>query len=198
MTLTCFGVRTIFLDLTRDKIAAGYLEFFRRCVARQFNDFEPVAQGGMDGIEPIRSGDEEHAGKVERQIEVMIRKGVILLRIEHFEQSRGGIPAEIGPDFVDLVEENDRITAFDASETLNDASGKRADISAAMAANFGFVMHATKGDAGEFPAQGVGDAFAQGGFSHTGRAYEAKNRSFQAVVQLDNGNKLQKTIFDFC
>jgi hypothetical protein len=40
---------------------------------------------------------------------------------------------------------------------LNDLAGQRADIGAAMAADFRFVANAAQGNANEFPARSVAD-----------------------------------------
>ena len=117
--------------------------------------------------------------------------------IEHFEQGGGGIAAEIGADLVDFVEQDDRVAGFDAAQGLNDAAGQGADIGAAVAADFRLVPHAAEGDAGEFPAEGVGDAFAEGGFADAGRADQAEDGAFELLLELDDGQELQQAVLDF-
>ena len=81
---------------------------------------------------------------------------------------------------------------------LNDAAGHRADVSAAMAANLGFVPHAAERDAGEFAAQRVGHAFAEGGFADAGRADEAEDRAFDLFAALDDGDEFEQPVLDLC
>src|SRR5436305_13389524 len=120
----------------------------------------------------------------------MIGESVVLRRVEHFEQRRRRIASEIRSDFIKLVEENDRITAFDTAQGLNDAAGQSADIGAAMAADFGFVAHAAESNAGEFPAQGVSNAASQRSFADAGRSHQAKDRAFNFFASLDDGKEL--------
>ena len=108
----------VFLELARDEIALGNLQFFRLGVAGQFDDFQPVAQRGMNRLEPVGRGDEQHARQIERQIEVMVGERVVLRRVEHFEQRRRRVAAKIRADLVQFVEQDDRVAAFDAAQAF--------------------------------------------------------------------------------
>ena len=44
-------------------------------------------------------------------VEVVVAEGVVLLRVEHLEQRRGRIAAEVGAHLVDLVEHEHRVAA---------------------------------------------------------------------------------------
>ena len=57
----------------------------------------------------------------------------------------GRIAAEVAAELVDLVEHADGVVGFGALQALNNLAGQRADIGAAMAANFGFIVHAAEG-----------------------------------------------------
>jgi len=39
----------------------------------------------------------------------MVSEGVVLLRIQHFEQGRRGIAAKVSPELVDFVEDEDGV-----------------------------------------------------------------------------------------
>ncbi len=187
----------MFLQLARDEITFGNLEFFRFGVARQFDDFQPVAQGGMNRLEPVCGGDEQHARQVERQIEIMVGERVVLRRVEHFEQRGRRIAAKIRADLVEFIQQNHRIAAFDAAQGLDDASGHRADVGAAMAANFRLVPHAAERDARELAAERIGHAFAERRFADAGRADETENRAFDFLAALEDGEKFQQPVLDF-
>ena len=127
----------------------------------------------------------------------MIGERVVLRRVEHFEQRRRRVAAKIRADLVQFVEQNHRVAAFDAAQRLDDASGHRADVSAAMAANLRLVPHAAERDAREFAAERVGHAFAERRFADAGRADEAKNRAFDLFAAFDDGEKFQQAVLDF-
>ena len=186
----------VFLDLARDEIALGDLQFFGLGVAGQFDDFQPVAQRGMNRLQPVGRGDEQHARQIERQIEVMVGERVVLRRIEHFQQRRRRVAAKIRADLVQFVEQNDRVAAFDAAQRLDDASGHRADVGAAVTANFRLVAHAAERDARELAAQRIGHAFAERGFADAGRADEAEDRAFDLLAAFDDGDEFEQPVLD--
>ncbi len=133
--------QAVLFHLARHQVAFGDLKFLGLGVAGQFDDFEAVAQGGVDRLKPIGSGDEEDARQIEGQIQVMIGEGVVLSGIEHLEKGGRRVATEIRADLVQFIQQNYRIAALDAAQGLDDAPGQSADISAAMAANLGFVPH---------------------------------------------------------
>ena len=106
------------LNLARHEITFGNLQFFGFGVAGQFDDFQPVAQRGMNRVQPVRRGDEQHARQIERQIEKMVRERVVLRRVEHFQQRRRRIAPEIRAHLVQFIQQNHRVAAFEAAEGL--------------------------------------------------------------------------------
>ena len=112
--------------------------------------------------------------EVERHVEVMVGEGVVLRRVEHFEQGRGGIAAEVGAELVDLVEHHDRVARAGLAELGDDPAGHRADVGAAVAADVGLVAHAAQGDADELAAHRFGDALAQRRLADAGRARRSR------------------------
>ena len=77
----------------------------------------------MDRVEPVGRGDEQDVRKIEGQVEVVVGKGVVLLRVEDFEQRGGGIAAKIRAYLVDFIQQNHRVVALDAAQALNDPAG---------------------------------------------------------------------------
>ena len=125
------------------------LQLFFLGVPGQLQHFHAVAECGRNRIEHVRRGDEQHFGQIERDIEIVIAERVVLLRIEHLEQRRRGIAAEIRSELVDLVEDEDRVLRLGAAQTLDDLSGQRPDIGPPVSANLRFVAHAAERDAHE-------------------------------------------------
>ena len=126
-------------------------------VALQFDDLHAIAQGLGDGVKHVRRGDEKNLRQVEGDVEIVVAEARVLLGIERFEQSRSGIAAEVAADLVDFVEHENRIFGFGAANALDDLSGQCADVGAAMAANFGFIVHAAQREPHELAAQSARD-----------------------------------------
>ncbi len=100
----------------------------------------------------------------------MIAKRVVLRRVEHFEQRRRRIAAPIRPDFVDLVQHDDRIHRAGVSQRANQPSRQRTDVGPAMSADFRFVAHAAKRHPHELPARGSCDGFTDRGLAGARRS----------------------------
>ena len=89
-------------------------------------------------------------------------EGVVLFRVEHFQQGRRRV-AVVGHlrHLVYLVEYEDRVGATGLLNALDDAAGHSTDVSASVAANLGFVVQAAKRDAHVLALHGFGDGLAQ-------------------------------------
>ena len=74
----------------------------------------------------------------------MIHKGVVLRRVQDFQQCCGGIAAKIRAEFVDFIQHEYGIFCAGASQALYDASGQCADVGAAVSSNFRFVADAAQ------------------------------------------------------
>jgi hypothetical protein len=108
----------------------------------------------------------------------MVRKRIILLRVQNLEQRGGRIAPEIRADLVHFIQDKDRVVAPGPAHALDDAPRERAHVSAAVAPDFRLVPHASQGEAHEFAAQSPGDGAAQGGLAGAGRTHEAENGAF--------------------
>ena len=88
----------------------------------------------------------------------MIVEGVVLLRVEHLEQRRRRVAAEVGRHLVDLVEQEDGVVRARLAQALDDLAGHRADVRAAVAADLGLVAHAAERQAHELAPGRARDA----------------------------------------
>ena len=80
-------------------------------------------------------------------------KVVVLLGVEHLEQRRRRVAAEVGRHLVDLVEQEDRVVRARLLQRLDDLAGQRADVRAAVAADLRLVAHAAERQAHELAAR---------------------------------------------
>src|ERR1019366_3819338 len=148
-----FDGEAVLGDLPRDEVAEGDDRLFLFGVAFERDDFHAVAQGVGHGVEDVGGGDEEDLGEVKGNVEVVVAVGGILFGVEDFEEGAGGVAAEIAAQLIDFVEHEDGVVGTGTAEGLDDLSGQGADVGAAVAADFGLVVHSAHGDTGEFAAQ---------------------------------------------
>ena len=76
-------------------------------ITREPDHLHPVPQRFGDSREGIRGRHEKDVREIEVQLQVVIGEGLVLFRVQHFQESRAGIPVEILGEFVHLVEEED-------------------------------------------------------------------------------------------
>ena len=175
------------LELARHEIAPRDLELLARRVAGKADDLHAVAQRPGNGVEHVRRGDEHHVAQVERHREIVVAERRVLLGVEHFEQRRAGIAMDAGAELVDLVEHHHAVAGARLADRLDDVAGQRADIGAAMAADFRLVMDAAEAHPHELAAHGAGDRLAERGLADAGRADEAQDRRLAVRRELAHG-----------
>ena len=95
--------------------------------------------------------------EVERQVEVVVAEGEVLLGVEHLEQGAGRVAAPVGAHLVDLVDHEQRVVGAGVAHGAHDDAGHRAHVRAAMPADLGLVAHAAHADALELAAHRLGD-----------------------------------------
>ena len=118
--------------------------------------------------------DEENFRQIVFDVQIVILKHVVLFRIEHFQQSRARIAAKICSQLVDFVEQQHRVYGSGLLHHLDDLSRQRADVGAAMAANFSFVTDAAQRQAHKLSARRARDRFAEAGLADSRRAQQSR------------------------
>ena len=185
----------VLFQLARDQEPVGDDQLLFLDITGELDHFQPVEQRRRDGHECIGGGDEHDLGEVESQLQIMIGEGVILFRVEHFQQGRGRVAAEILAELVDLIQHEERVGGPGAFHGLDDSSGQRADVRAAMAADFGLIPHAAQRNAHELASQRLGDGSSQRGLAGAGRTNEAQDRlAFLLRFERAHGNIFQDAL----
>ena len=128
--------------------------------------------------------------------EVVVAEGVVLLGVEHLEQRRARVAAEVGADLVHLVHHEDRVVGARLVDALDDAAGHRADVGAPVAADLGLVLDPAQGEAHELAAQGAGDGPPEARLAHAGRAHEAEERPLRLLLELAHRQVLDDALLD--
>ena len=149
---------------------------------------------GGTGIEHVRGRQKEDFGEVERHVEVVIAKRIVLFGIEHFEQRRRRVAAEIRAELVDLVQDEHRVLRLGAAQPLNDLARQRADVGAPMAADLGLVAHAAERHAHELAAERIGDGLGERRLADARRAEKAEDRSLDVRIQLAHRQILEHAV----
>ncbi|OPZ86875.1 MAG: hypothetical protein BWY76_00743 [bacterium ADurb.Bin429] len=186
--------QAVFAALARHQVAFGDLQLFHFGVAGQADDFHAVLQRRRDGLQHVRGADEEHLGEVERNLQVVIAEGEVLRRVEHFQQRRRGVAAEIHAQLVHFVQHEDGIIRPRATDALDDTAGQRPDVGAPMAADFRLVAHRPQRDADELPLHSAGDGLSQRGFSHARRADETEDGPLHVRLQLAHRQVIENAV----
>ena len=194
-TLSSSSLQTVLPHLLRHEIAARDVELLVFGVARQPNDFHAVEQRRRN-VQAVRRADEHDFRQIEVDLEVVIVERRVLLGVEHLEQRRRRIAAEIHRHLVDLVEQEQRIAHFHLAQVLHDLAGHRADVGAAMAANLGFVAHAAERHAHELAIRRARDALAERRLADAGRADEAQDRALERLHALLHREVLEDALLD--
>ena len=127
----------------------------------------------------------------------MVHKGGVLLRVEYLQQSRGGVAAEVVAEFVDFVQQEDRVDGAGLAQRLDDLARQGADIGLAVPADFRLVADPTQGYPDELAVDRPGHRTAQAGLSGTRGSDETENRSFGFFLQLTDCQKIQHPLFRF-
>ena len=166
-------------------------------VPGDLEDLHPVAQRRRNRVEHVRRRDEQHLGQIERHVEVVIAERVVLLGVEHLEERRRRIAAEIRPELVDLVEDEHRVLRLRPAQPLHDLARQRADVRAPVSADLGLVAHPAERHADELPVERLRDRLGQRRLAHAGRADEAEDRALDGRVELPHGQVLEDAILGF-
>ena len=184
------------LDLLRDQVALRDLDLLLLGVAGEANHLQAVLQRLRDRVHHVGGGDEEHRRQVELDVEVVVGEGVVLLRVEHLEQRRRGVAAEVHRHLVDLVEQEHRVARARLLHHLDDLAREGADVGAAVAADLGLVAHAAEREPHELAVRGAGDRAGERGLADAGRPDEAQDRTLRVVDQLAHGQELDDALLD--
>ena len=163
-------------------------------VAGELDHLHAVEQRRRHRVELVRGGDEEDVREVERQVQVVVAEGRVLLGVEHLEHRARRVAAEVRAHLVDLVDHQHRVVRAGVAHRADDRAGHRADVGAAVPADLRLVAHAAHRDALELAAHRLGDRAAQRGLADAGRSDEAEDRGARVRLQLAHGEELEDAV----
>jgi len=181
-----FRAQAILTNLARDEIPLGDLYLLLLGVAVELDDLHAVEQRHGDRVEAVGRGDEQDLRQVVGHVQVVVAELEVLLRVEHFEQRRGGVAAEVAAQLVNLVEHDHRVAALHAAHSLDQAARHGPDVGAAEPANLRLVADAPQRHARELAAHGAGDGRAERGLAHAWRPDETQDSPFALAAHVIN------------
>ena len=115
-------------------------------VAGKLDHLQPVLQRRRHRRQRVGGGDKQHLRQIVVHVQVMVEEGLVLLRVEHFQQRRRRVAAKVLAQLVDLVQHQQRVDRAGPAHGLQEPAGQRADVGAAVAANLGLVAHAAQAE----------------------------------------------------
>ena len=142
----------------------------------------------------VRRADEHHVREVVLDVEIVVEERAVLLGVEHFEQRRRRVAAEVHRHFVDLIEHDDGVFRAGLLHHLDELSGKGADIRAAMSADLSFIAHAAQRHADKLAAGRLSDRHTERSLADAWRSDEAQDGAFWVLYQLADRQKFQNAI----
>src|SRR5205823_13720718 len=105
----------------------------------------------------------------------------VLLGIEHLEQRRGRIAAEVLAELVDLVEQEQRVGRAGLLQVGHDLARERADVGPAVATDLRLVADSAERLAGEIAARRPSDRAAERSLADAGRPDQAEDRPLEPI-----------------
>lgn len=170
------------LQLAGQQVVAGDDDLLVLGVPVEADQLHAVGQGLRDGLQDVGGGQEHHVAEVELHLQVVVPEGVVLGRVQDLQEGGGRVPAEVGADLVDLVEQDDRVHRPGLLDGPDDAAGQGADVGPAVSSYLGLVAYAAERDPDELAAHGVGDGLAERGLADSGRSDEREDGSAAAAA----------------
>ena len=132
----------MFSKLLRDQMLRRNMEFFLVRITAQRNDIHTVIQRPRNRTRIVCRRDKEHLAQVKRHIDIMVDKGVVLLPVQNFEQCGRRVPAKIIAEFIDLIEQQNRILGAGLPNGVDNPSRHGANIGAPVAADIRLIADA--------------------------------------------------------
>src|SRR5690606_30346857 len=189
-------LQAVLPHLLRNQVAARDVELLVLGVTRDADDLHAVEQRRRN-VQAVRRADEHYLREIEIDLEVMIVERRVLLRIEHLEQRRRRVAAEIHRHLVDLVEKEQRIPDLHLAEVLDDLTRHRADVRAPVPADLRLVPDAAERHADELAVRRARDALPERRLADARRTDQAQDRALQLLHALLHGEVLEDPLLHF-
>lgn len=114
-----FGERSLGAN-GRNEIVFGDVEFFLPHISRQRDELHAITKRAGNGFISVGSADEEDLREVDRHIKIVISECLVLLGVQHLEQSSRRVTSPTSSNLVDFIDQDDGVGTFGSFEALNE------------------------------------------------------------------------------
>jgi hypothetical protein len=147
-------------------------------------------------VHGVAGSHKHHVAQVKIDLDIVITELVVLLGVQHLQQCAGRVAPEISPQLVDFVQQEQRIARANLGQALQHLARHRANIGAAVAANFGLVAHAAQRHAHVLAPGRLGNRLPQRGFAHARRTNQTQYGRLHFIHALLHSKIFQNTVFN--
>ena len=95
--------------LLGNQMLPGNMIFFILRITGNLDDLHTVQQRPGNRLHIVCRGDKQDFRQIQGNLNIMIRKFIILLRIQHLQQRRGSVPFIIAADFINFIQKHQRV-----------------------------------------------------------------------------------------
>ena len=123
------------------------MKFFIFRITGNLNNFHAVQKRSGNCLQRICRGYKHHLGQVQRYLKVMIPEFAVLFTVQHFQKSGESISFIVCTDFIDLIQQHNRIFYSGRTDSGGNTTGHCTHISSSVAAYLRFVPHTAQRNA---------------------------------------------------
>ena len=124
----------------------------------------------------------------------MIPETLVLLAVQHFKKCGSGIPSLVISDFIDLIEQHQRILHACLTQSRSDPARHRAHICPPVSADLRLIAHAAEADPDIFLVECFCHALRDGSLACSGRSHQTENRAVAPFGQRPHRQEFQNTL----
>ena len=170
------------------------LQLLRGRIALELNHLHTVQQRPRNGLRGVCRADEHDVRKIIGHIHVMIRKGLVLLRIQHLQKRCARVSVIGAGQLVHLIQHHHRIGHAGLLNAVQNTSRHRAQVGSPVSPDVCLVPHTAQAHPDILPSQGLRDGFADAGFAGTRRTHEEKDGARLGLLQVHHRNLLNDPV----
>ena len=167
-----------------NQITLCNLEFFLSGIAGEVDDFHTVIQRLRNTGRIVCSCKEQHVAQIHRHFQIVVAESKVLFGVQYLKQCRGWISFVVTAQFIDLIEQHQRIHASCLLDGRDDSSRHCTDVSLAVTTDICLIAHTTQAHADIFSSHCCRNRLCNGCFSDTWRTNQTDDLSLDVWLKL--------------
>ena len=192
-----FRIQPRFLYSFWKQITIENLHFFVKSIPRHIDNLHSIKQRRVQSLQHIRCTNKQHLRQINRRVNKVICKRIILLRIQYLQQRRPWIPMMTRlPYLIDLINQNHRVIHLTRFQRIDNLTRHSSHIRPSEPLQRTRVPIPTKRNPHKFPIQRLSDWFPNTRFSYTRRPYKTQDLALHRIFQLAYRDELQDSVLD--